>query len=354
MSAIDPLRTSRLLSPGDAEGARATTKGRALEKAIRYVFECIPGISCSMQDQRGAFDSEEVDLLFANLAHEDGLVRFEAELLVEAKNWSSKVGAIEICWFATKMRRRNCSTGVLVAAQGVTGDKANLSAARAQIMLALNEGQRVLVLTRAELEAVTSGTRLADLLHKKLDHLKARQDIYIADPKELRGRRGVLTLGSDTFAAMLRGERTRRIAEALARKAHLPDGDQARANRLRQGLQEVQRLIEERRLDAELDPMWDDVREALLDTSACAVAWLEDLDLGNPEVIRVNAAARGIDRLQVSAGSAMWQCLTDYYVDQLASGDPERPRDSMLIELVGMLIEEIWKIDEYVPEPEYA
>jgi hypothetical protein len=58
-----------------------------------------------------------------------------------------------------------------------------------------------------------------------------------------------------------------------------------------------------------------------------------------------------MDRLRAGVGSALWQTLTDYYVSQLGSDDPERMRESMLFELVGMLIEEIWAIDEYMSEP---
>lgn len=113
-----------------------------MERAIRYAFEQIPGVNCSMQDERGVFETEEVDLLFANVGHEDGLAYFDPELLVEAKNWSKKVDAVEINWFATKMRRRNRTTGVLVAAQGITGDPDRLTAARLQVILALNGGKR--------------------------------------------------------------------------------------------------------------------------------------------------------------------------------------------------------------------
>lgn len=304
-----------------------------------------------MQNQKGAFESEEIDLLFANLAHDDGLLRFEPELLVEAKNWSRRVGAIEICWFATKMRRRNRQTGVLVAASGITGQRAELSAARAQVMSALNEGQYVLVLSREELETVSSGERLAELLLKKRDHLIARQDIYFASPDELREATGVLRFGTSAFAELLRGERSRRIEEALEGRQELPEQDAARSELLAQALREVQQLADERRRDPELDPMWHDVRAALLHAAALVVSWLADLGYGTAEVIRSNALASGIDRLRVGVGTIFWQVLTDYYVQQLGVDDPERPREKMLFELIAALIDDIWAIDDYVPEP---
>lgn len=352
MPRIDPDETARYLVPGDADDATAPRKGQALEQAIRYVFEQIPGVSCLMQNEKGAFESEEIDLLFANLAHDDGLLRFEPELLVEAKNWSRRVGAIEICWFATKMRRRNRKTGVLVAAVGITGQDAELKAARAQVMSALNEGQYVLVLTREELEAVSSGQRLASLLLTKRDHLIARQDIYIASREELREATGMLRLGTTAFAELLRGERRSRIEEALGHRVVLPRQEAARAEVLDSALREVQQLIEARRRDPELDPAWRDVRAALLHAAAIVVSWLADLGYTSADVIHSNAAVTGADRMRVGSGTELWQLLTGYYVEQLGADHPERPRETMLFELIAGLVGEIWTIDDYVPEPE--
>lgn len=352
MPIIKAQHITALLAPGDGRHASNADKGHALEAAIRYAFEQIQGMTCSMQDQRGEFETEEVDLLFANIAHEDGLPRFEPEILVEAKNWSSKVGAIEIAWFATKLRRRNRSTGVLVAAQGITGDSARLTAARQQVMLALAEGQEVLVLVRAELEAVSSGERLAQLLLKKRDHLIARQDIYVAEPQELRLRSGRLRRGADAFHEMLRSERLRRIEEALARQVDLPDGHAALTDAVRTALEAVEPLIAARRDDPELDPRWEDVREALMVAASLCVAWLARLGFEDANAIRSNIAMTGLDRLRPRIGSRLWIFLTRYYTEELSGEVPEMPLDTLLAGLTGMLIEEIWGLDEYWPEPD--
>lgn len=327
-------------------------KGRALEAAIRYAFEQIPGVECSMQDQRNAFESEEVDLIFSNVGHEDGLARFETEFLVEAKNWSSKVGAIEICWFATKMRRRNRKTGVLVAAHGLTGKEGELSAARYQVTLALNEGQEVVVLTRTELEQAPSGERLAKLLLKKRDHLIARQDIYEAAPEDLRRRRGAFRHGREAFRKLVRGERLRRIEEAQERAPQLPRDEEARASLLRVGFDALDPILSAAAATPAEDPRGEILREALMAIAATCVAWLETLGFEDPETIQLNAALSGMDRLRLSPGSRLWRVLADYYCEELARERPEVSHDSMLFALASMLIEEIWSLDEYWPEPE--
>jgi hypothetical protein len=284
MPIIDAEHMTQLLAPGDATGASNADKGRALERAIKYAFEQIPGVTCSMRD-------------------EDGLARFETEILVEAKNWKSKVGALEISWFATKMRRRNRRTGVLVAALGITGDPVRLTAARQQVVLALSEGQEVVVLTRAELDAVSSGERLAQLLLTKRDHLLGRQDIYEADPAELRLRSGRLRRGVEAFRAMVRGERLRRIEEAQGRVTDLPDGEVTRAEAVRAALATVAPQMAGRREDRELDPRLDDVREALMSVAALCVAWLGDLGIGSANAIHSNLAMTGLDRVRPGIGS---------------------------------------------------
>ena len=352
MAEIDSDRITELLAPGDADEASNADKGTALEAAIRYAFTQIPGVACEMQDALNAFETEEIDLLLTNISHEEGLSHFGPEILVEAKNWSSKVGAIEINWFATKMRRRSLTEGVLVAAHGITGDPERLTAARQQIMLALAEGQQVLVLTREELEVVPSGERLAQLLRKKRTELIARQDIYLAEPQELRRRKGVMRLGSRAFKDLLRGERLGRIEEAQARHKDLPTEDSERAAQLEAGFEAVDSVVDSYRADPETDPLGRALREELMEIAAICVAWLERLGFEDAESIYVNGVMSGMDRLRISSSSRLWKLLTEYYREELASDEPEVSKDSMLFSLTTLLIEEIWSIDEYSPEPD--
>lgn len=352
MTKIDSNHISELLAPGDAERASNADKGTALEGAIRYAFTQIPGVACETQDTRNAFETEELDLLLTNLPHVKGLAHFGPEILVEAKNWSSKVGAIEINWFATKMRRRSLTDGILVAARDITGDAERLTAARQQIVLALNEGQQVLVLTRKELEAVRSGERLAQLLRKKRTELIARQDIYLAAPEELRHRGGEMRRGSRAFKELLREERLGRIEEAQARKRELPAEDAERATLLEVGLDAVDRELETHKANPGRDPRGRALREELMEIAATCVAWLEGMGFEEADTIYVNGILSGMDRMRVSPGSKLWKLLTKYYGEELASTQPEVGKDQMLFALTTLLIEEIWSLDEYWPEPD--
>ena len=342
----------QLLAPGDAEGASTATKGSSLEGAILYGFTQIPGVTCEAQDTLNAFETEEIDLLLANQQHEKGLPHFEAEVLVEAKNWSSRVGAMEISWFATKMRRRGLSDGVLVAARGITGNEQRLTAARQQIVLALNEGQRVLVVTREELEAVASGERLAQLLRKKRTELLARQEIYLAAPDELRRRTGVMRLGSRAFQELLRSERVKRIEEAQARGIALPPGDTERAALLRAGFDAAESEVQLDKADPDRDPRGEGLREELMEIAAVCVAWLEKMGVEEAETIYFNGAASGTDRLRIGPGSRLWKILAGYYSEELASDQPEVSKEILLFALTTLLVEEIWSLDEYWPEPD--
>jgi Restriction endonuclease len=349
MAHIDAGHIAQLLAGADAEDATNATKGAAFEKAIRYAFEKVPGVACRMQDTLNALESEEIDLLFSNLAHEDGLSRFETEVLVEAKNWSKAVGSLEINWFATKMRRRNQTTGVLVAAKGITGDKELLTAAHHQVSLALAEGQRVVILLREELEAVSNGKKLAQLLDKKCDHLVGQQTIYLADLAELRGAGTGIRLGSEAFDAILRGERTKLIEEAKARRSPLPDGQRPRALAVGGAFGEIDAVVAAH--TDEDDPRGAMIREALMQAAGLCVAWLHRLGFDDPKAIRFNTSSGGMDRVRSTFGSRQWQALTGYLVGELERDDPEIARELLIFDLTAILIEEILRLDNYWPEP---
>lgn len=349
MAQIDAERLRDLLGPGDEEGASRAVKGQALEDALRYAFEQIPGLKCEMERAKNASASEEIDLFFSNVRHEDGLRRFENEVLVEAKNWADPVGAIEINWFATKLRRRNQAVGVLVAAHGITGDLELKNAAVGQLGQALQDGQEILILERKELEAVSSGERLARLLEKKRDHLVGRQDVFVADPRELRRRDGPIRFGSEAFGALLRGERVKLVEEAQALQLHACE-EQASLESLRASLERVDHAIVEWNAGSEQDPRGLALRAALMDSAGWCVAWLQLLEHNDAKTIWFNASQGGLDRVGPTVGSHLWSTLSTYYLDELNATKPEAPREVLLFALLGMLIEQILSLDDYWPD----
>ncbi len=153
-------------APNNAEGR--TTKGRALEDLIRYIFEKIPGIAFTESNQQNAFLTEEIDLAFWNDRAAKGFDFLPSILLVECKNWSNAVDTEAVVYFLAKIKSRGLDFGILIAANGITGDPALLTRANVEITTALAGGVRLIVITREEIEALATTNDFIILMKRKL------------------------------------------------------------------------------------------------------------------------------------------------------------------------------------------
>jgi hypothetical protein len=131
-------------------------KGKALEDFICFLFEAV-----------------EVDIFLWNEFFPGGLPSpaFPPHILVECKNWSEKVSSREVSWFDTKLRDRGLFLGVLIAMQGITGQPQRLTDAHFIVAKALSEQRKIIVITREDLEGLTSESDLVGLLKEKLSDL---------------------------------------------------------------------------------------------------------------------------------------------------------------------------------------
>jgi CheY-like chemotaxis protein len=132
-NALELVRERRLGSLADAEreqailtlhgAARAETnpqrKGVLLEQLMILLFRSIPGFSRITTRLRN--DVEEIDLVIRNESR-DAFWASEgsAYILVECKNWTSPVGALEFNHFRSKLEERfgRCRLGFFVAPGG--------------------------------------------------------------------------------------------------------------------------------------------------------------------------------------------------------------------------------------------
>ena len=105
----------------------------------------------------------------------NGLWFLPDRILVECKNWTTRVGSAEVSWFDAKLRRRGPSGrfGILFAASGVTGDPNDHTAAKDVIDQALADGREIIVITSDDLISLTSSDDLVQLLKIKLTRLAA-------------------------------------------------------------------------------------------------------------------------------------------------------------------------------------
>jgi hypothetical protein len=172
-----------------ASNNTTTVQGRALEDLVCYLFGLVPGIDVATRNRLNAFDTEEIDVAFWNQRSQWGLHFLPSILLVECKNWSNPVGSQEVSYFATRLRHRGCDHGVLVAANGITGAAADLTRAHQQIAAALAEGQKILVLTRDEIERLSTTSGLVRLLKQKLCELAVCGTLFLeSEPHRANGR----------------------------------------------------------------------------------------------------------------------------------------------------------------------
>jgi len=142
-------------------------KGKSLEEVTQYLMERIPGVE--VIGRAIQCDIEEIDLVLWNSQIDDVLRGWDSIILVECKNWSTKVAASKVEWFINKLRRRGVSNGIFVASEGITGG--SLRAAGALIMEVLREKIRVIVITKSDLESITNIEHLRRMIKTKYGNI---------------------------------------------------------------------------------------------------------------------------------------------------------------------------------------
>jgi hypothetical protein len=178
MARISQIRINQFLAICDNATTKAE-KGRSFEDLICYLFSKIPGISVTRRNVLNQFGSEEIDVAFWNRRNSNGLYFLHNIILVECKNWSQPLGSAEVSWFDSKLRRRAQPFGILIAANGITGNAADKTAAHDVISAALAEGRQFVVLTRQEIEDLALSIQLVELIQSKLCELAVAGTLLI-------------------------------------------------------------------------------------------------------------------------------------------------------------------------------
>ena len=144
-------------------------KGQSFELLAIYLFEHLDGVEVTEHDIR--MPSEEIDIVLWNAQSEEVLRPWDAVILIECKNWSSAVGASVMDNFVNKVRRRHLTTGIFIAARGVTGGfikgNGNEAGAAAILTSALQDGIRIIVITIDDIRVITSLDDIRQLIKKR-------------------------------------------------------------------------------------------------------------------------------------------------------------------------------------------
>ncbi|MGV9972857.1 restriction endonuclease [Nocardia beijingensis] len=174
-SAVVAQYLGQAANPANSTHAR----GRAYEDALAYIFESVPG--CQVQrNSLNRFHSEEIDIAVMNFKPENGLRALPEIFLIECKNWREPVDSATVSTFATKLRHRSCKLGILIAANGVTGNPYEKTAAYQAASNALQEKIRILLLTTDDLCSVRSHQDVVNLIHRRLLDLIAAGTFTLA------------------------------------------------------------------------------------------------------------------------------------------------------------------------------
>jgi hypothetical protein len=167
MPVLENAAIQRYLDLG-RNSATAAQRGRAMEDMICYVLGLVPGVAITHRNEKNAFLTEEIDVAVWNDAVADGFFFLPNIVLVECKNWSTRVGSAELSWFDAKLRSRGLLYGILVTTIGLTGQSADTTAAHSVLAGALRDGRRLIVITTDELLASGSTEALVHLVKRKL------------------------------------------------------------------------------------------------------------------------------------------------------------------------------------------
>ncbi|BDT94096.1 hypothetical protein IFM12275_40720 [Nocardia sputorum] len=142
------------------------TQGKAYEALAAYLFDAIPGCFTE-RNLISYFKTEQIDVVVANNKQSDGLFPLPHVFLIECKNWSHPVDSSTLGYFINILRSRGVEAGVLIAANGITGDAADKTNAHALGIAALKDGIKVLILTTEDIERLTCTAELVDLIIRR-------------------------------------------------------------------------------------------------------------------------------------------------------------------------------------------
>jgi hypothetical protein len=181
MGDYSPDSISSLVANCENQALSTTARGRAFEELFCYLLDGVPGIVYET-DRVNFAQSDEIDIAVANGGNVSGLACFPTLFLVEAKNWSGQVDSSSVGAFIDKLRDRHIELGILVAANGVTGDPATLRAAHHKAASAQTSGFRILLITMKDLLRLRTSDEFTTLLVKRMLGLAASGTFQLAEP----------------------------------------------------------------------------------------------------------------------------------------------------------------------------
>ncbi len=144
------------LAEGDA--TRVTEEiGAALEDVVGWTLCSLPGVRILKRDFVNRAVSMEIDLFLFNNPRLSPIEFLPEYLLVECKNWVVPVDSATVRDFIGKLHAIHQKVGILVAANGITGNIVEQTATNDVIRQNFDTNDiKVIVLKRSDIEAFRS------------------------------------------------------------------------------------------------------------------------------------------------------------------------------------------------------
>jgi hypothetical protein len=162
---LDPAVIRRCLSNAKA-AATSDAKGKLYEELLSYLFEAVPGCIAE-RNLTNVFRTEQVDVAVGNGRPGDGLWLLPHVILVECKDWNRPVDSSTVGYFMNILAGRGIELGVLVAANGITGDREDLTSAHALGLHGSPRAIKVVVITTDDIVRLQSVADFVELLHRR-------------------------------------------------------------------------------------------------------------------------------------------------------------------------------------------
>lgn len=144
-------------------------KGEILEDLVKYLFDKVPGVSFHKKNVLDGVRAHELDVVFKNDKRVSDLYFLDFVIITECKNTGHRLGSMGVRWFIDKLRDCGVSTGILISLSGITGVADGVSNAHSEVIYAVvRDKVSVLILSREEIEILTTTDELVNLLQDKI------------------------------------------------------------------------------------------------------------------------------------------------------------------------------------------
>lgn len=170
MAALQRSRVLALLRSVDRARTNQT-KGAAWERVAKYIFSTIPGWSVGSVNRQHVLHQCEVDIAMWNDQVDSGFKSLHDVIFIEAKNVAAAVSAAHVRIFDSKLSQQGLPFGIMFATNGVSGSLQERTAGHGVIAGVLTQGRRIIVITRADVEALRSTRQLVKLIKHKICEL---------------------------------------------------------------------------------------------------------------------------------------------------------------------------------------